>query len=68
MDKRWWMKLLCLLAVLGVMVMCGCTQTGPRRARRHRYAISTDFERMKDDIDWLLGIHRPALSYDETMR
>jgi len=68
MGKSWSARVLCLLTVAILIVLCGCTDVSPRRARRHRYAVNTDFERMKDDIDWLLGIHRPVLSYDETMR
>ncbi len=68
MKSAWLTRLVCLLALAGFIAALGCSDISPERARRHRYTVRTDLERMKDDIDWILGLHRPVESYDETMR
>jgi len=30
--------------------------------------VKADIEHMADDIDWVLGLHRPTKSFDESMR
>ncbi len=48
---------------------CGATQyRTPARQRRRQYVIETDFYRLGNDIDWLLGIDRPTSLYDQTLR
>jgi hypothetical protein len=68
MKRCWLVRLVCALALLSMVAAWGCTDISPERARRHRYTVRTDLERMKGDIDWILGLDYPADSYDETLR
>ncbi len=69
--KRFQMVAIAFLIVGIVFVSSGCGamqyRTPARQRRRHR-AISSDFYRAGDDIDWLLGVHRPTRLYDQTLR
>ncbi len=68
MKKLWPARVLCLLAVLSIVFVCGCNAFTAERQRRRAYTVRTDLDRMVDDADWLLGLYRPVHSYDETMR
>lgn len=68
MRNHWTARILCLLAVIGLLIACGCNAFTPRRQRRRSYAIRTNLDRAVDDVDWMLGLHRPTSLYDETMR
>ena len=57
-----------LLCVIGLTFLCGCNAFSPERQRQRTYAIKTDLDRMVDDVDWILGLHRPSSLYNENMR
>jgi len=63
------MTILCLLAVVGFVAFCGCAAYNePESQRRRAHTVKADIEHMADDIDWVLGLHRPTKSFDESMR
>lgn len=57
-----------LLFVLALAVIGGCNAFSPERQRQRTYSIKTDLDRMVDDVDWILGLHRPTTLYNENMR
>ena len=68
MNNSWVRAILCLLAVLGFVMVSGCANYNkPELQRRRSYAVEQDLKHLADDVDWVLGLHRPA-PYDETMR
>jgi len=70
MKLTWLMKVICIVTLLAILVVTfGCRNySTPERERRRAYAVRSDMDRMSDDVDWILGLHRPVFSYDETMR
>jgi uncharacterized protein YceK len=69
MRSSWVCKGLCLLTVLFLLALSGCsTVNTPERVRRRSYTIRTDIDHMVDDIDWALGLHRPSKAYNVLMR
>ncbi len=71
MNRCWAARILCLLAVIGMVIVCGCSAMNaysPERKRRRAYSVRTDLNRMVDDVDWIMGWHRPTRSFDESMR
>jgi hypothetical protein len=61
-------RVLCAFVALVLIMSAGCAFNTPLRQRRRAYTIRTDLDRAVDDIDWVLGLHRPTTLYDETMR
>ena len=69
MGSRWTVRILCVVAVLVLVVACGCsTYNTPRRQRMRAYTAQTDLDRAVDDLDWILGRDRPQVMYDPSMR
>lgn len=57
-----------LLFLVAILFVGGCNAFSPQRQRQRTYAIKTDLDRMVDDVDWILGLHRPSTLYNESMR
>jgi hypothetical protein len=57
-----------LIGLMGLGVFGGCNAFSPQRQRQRIYSIKTDLDRMVDDVDWILGLHRPSTLYNESMR
>ena len=56
------------LSVIGLVAgTLGCNAFSYRRQQRRHYAVKTDMTRVVDDIDWMLGIHQPSITYDHRM-
>ena len=69
MNKSWAAFIVCAFAVLALTFVSGCAAyKTPDNQRRRAYTMKTDMENMVDDVDWVLGQHRPSLLYDEGMR
>lgn len=59
-------RIVCLLAVASLFLsMCGCGMFDPDRNRRRRYVVRTDLEHFVDDFDWVLGIDKPSMLYED---
>ena len=72
MRHSWGARTLLLAAALSLLVASGCGimwagMTDPERQHRRAYTIRTDLDRIWDDVDWMLGLHRPTPLYDETI-
>lgn len=69
MKNGWIARVVCLLAVLGIMLPAlGCRNTyTPERRRRRMISMREDGDRMVDDVDWVFGLVRPVYSFDETL-
>ena len=65
MKSMWIVRILCVLAVLGIFLSCGCGVFTAERNRRSMYAIRTDLKHMVDDGYWMVGLERPTKLYDE---
>jgi hypothetical protein len=68
MKKLRIVALVGLLSVMGFVFLGGCNAFSPERQRQRTYSIKTDLDRMVDDVDWILGLHRPTTLYNESMR
>ena len=69
MRGCWAVRISCVLAVLVLVVACGCsTYNTPQRQRMRAYTVQTDLDRAVDDLDWVLGYSRPQTMYDYTSR
>lgn len=69
MKTAWTARVLCLVVALSIVAISGCAGAfTPERKRRRQMTIRTDIDHMYDDIDWVLGLYRPAQSFDEEMR
>ena len=69
MKMPWAARVLCLVLAVSIVVVCGCASAfTPERKRRREIVVKTDMEHLIDDVDWILGFHRPVRSFDETMR
>ncbi|MBS3764663.1 MAG: hypothetical protein ACLFWL_10635 [Candidatus Brocadiia bacterium] len=68
MKNSWAARIICLMGVLAILFVCGCNAFSAQRQRRRRYVIETDLDHIVDDVDWVLGLHEPSGTFDETMR
>ena len=68
MKRLRYAALIGLLFVLGLTCLGGCNAFSPQRQGQRTYSIKTDLDRMVDDVDWILGLHRPSTLYNESMR
>jgi len=66
MKSRWVTKLLCVVAVTGLVLSLGCNAFSAERQRRRAYSVRTDLNYMVDDVDWLLGLDEPSALHEET--
>jgi hypothetical protein len=59
-------RIVCLLALFGLVLgLCGCGMFDPDRNRRRRYVVKTDLEHFVDDLDWILGLDKPSMLYED---
>jgi len=66
MRNCWLTRLLCLVAVMGLMASLGCNAFTAERQRRRALSIQKDLDHMVDDVDWALGLDEPSTLQEES--
>ena len=66
MINRWFTRLLCLSAVVGIVLAMGCGRLSAERKRRYRYVIRTDLQHMWRDMEWIVGLDEPSIVYEDS--
>ena len=62
MSSLWTRGLVCVLALLGMIAVSGCSYAFSAERNRHRLRVmKRDVELLVDDIDWVLGFDESSM-------